>query len=91
MTALPERAVEAPGAGPTLYDVTLDELRSVGRDRTPEGVLALGLSRQIDEGGHSGASYAALSGAWTKARAAAMEGAQPEADVIDDIFSGRAG
>ena len=83
MTALP---TEAPSAGPSLYDATLAELASVGRDRCPEGVLTLELARQIGAGGHSGASLAALSGAYSKARAAAMDGAQPEADVIDGIF-----
>ena len=71
---------------PTLHAATLQRLAEHGQATTPEGVLVLELARQIDAGGHSGASLASLSGAFSKALVIAMKDAGQNADVIDTIF-----
>lgn len=84
VTTLPAR--EPPPVQVSLESATRQRLESVRREADPEGLLVIELARQIEAGGHSGASLASLSNAYSKALAAAMKDAQPDADVIDAIF-----
>lgn len=79
----------AGGADESMVAATRAELRAAGRDATSEGQLALILAGQIESGAHSGSSLASLSTAWIKAKAEALKGAEPDADVIDAIFGAR--
>ena len=78
--------ISSPAPPESLLESTRQRLTFLGRAATPEGMLVLELARQIDAGGHSGASLASLSTAFTKALDKASEGAEQGADVIDGIF-----
>lgn len=84
----PERVTEIrPGAsvdGLSLVAATTTRLADSGRLGTPEAVLVLNLAKSIDDGGHSGASLASLSTAYSKALAAATAGV---AEVKDEDVS----
>lgn len=72
-----------PGAqtdGLTLVAATTTRLAELGRLGTPQSVLVLNLARSIDDGGHSGASLASLSGAYSRALVAAEQGADDKAE-----------
>lgn len=72
-----------PGAqtdGLTLVAATTARLAELGRLGTPQSVLVLNLARSIDDGGHSGASLASLSGAYSRALVAAEQGADDKAE-----------
>lgn len=82
------RSASTPSTdGPTLEEVTREELAEAGRDRSRQGVLALQLARRLDGSATAtGSALAALTAAFTKAMDAALADAKPVGDVIDAIF-----
>ena len=77
-----------PGAAEkpqTLTEASEARLRDAGRLSDPSALVVLAVARSIEEGGHSGASLAALSREFRAALASALDGV--EAEVADDGVS----
>lgn len=78
-----------PAAQPADGDVeqaAREELVRYGRESSVGGQVVLALARRIDAGvGETGASFAALSKELRSAMAAAVAGAEAEADPVDEV------
>ena len=82
--------VDLPGAEPLgLVESVGRKLRETGRDRTPEGVLALQLARTLAAGGHTASGSAALARELRATLDAATAGARQAADTVDELLKRR--
>ena len=75
-----------PAAGPSLVESTRARLTEVGRDGSPEGLVALLLASELMAGGGSQSGLAALAKQFQVALDFATKDASQSADVIDGIF-----
>jgi hypothetical protein len=73
-----------------LSERTFAELVTAGRDDTWQGEAALLAADLVDAGGYTAQGAAALLKAHREALALALEGSEPQADVIDLIFGEQA-
>ena len=88
--AAPKAVVTAirrtPAAGASLVESTRARLAEVGRDGSPEGLVALLLAGELENGGGSQSGLAALAKQFQVALDVATKDAGAQADVIDGIF-----
>lgn len=68
-----------------LEDATQRQLAAAGRESCPAGVNALLLARRLDQAGDTGSAVAALSRQHLAALEAALEGAEPAGDPVDEL------
>lgn len=86
LSAVPPREARPRELGP-LEASARTELESFGRAETLAGGVVLALARRIDEAGptDTGSGFAALAKELRAAMAAALAGAEQEADPIDQV------
>jgi len=75
-----------PAIGASLVESTRARLAEVGRDASPEGLVALLLASELESGGGSQSGLAALAKQFQVALDFATKDAGTQADVIDGIF-----
>jgi hypothetical protein len=65
------------------------ELRSAGRDCTPEGVLTIQLAELLTAGGHTASGAAALARELRATLDSALKDATKKADALDELAQRR--
>lgn len=87
-TVIPLDDRAAVEANPLVESVRA-ELVAADRLGTAHGALAMALAEQLAAGRHTGSQYAALARELRAAQAAALTGAEPEADRLSEIAARR--
>ena len=88
VTSLP---AAPPSVADPLVGITRKQLEDAGRLESPEGALVMLLVQRLVAPGGTQAGAASLSKAFREALAAAMAGADQDADVIAGIFGQQTG
>lgn len=89
-TEAPAEPLAGPGAPVGVTAATLARLEAAERLSTPEGAVALHLSRLIDQGQYNAQGAAALAKAHAEALERATRGAKEAPDAIDELMERRA-
>lgn len=84
VSIVPRQAAAPAPSDESLAAATRREFEAAGRLGTSDAVAALILARQMDDGGHSGASWAALSKEFHRMKAVVLDGGVSSGEVLGD-------